>query len=257
MPESASPFTIDSLAALLHDDGVRFSTAEDGTVYLRFGCDRVPHELRIVVNERVGYCSITQHDLGLVVASLAGEQHAGDACRLALMLNGEALFGSFMLWGYQGTALSYGIVLPTTDAELTLGQIQTAIGAVCHEVDLCYPLLQQVLWAVITPEQALAEYRAQRRVDDANSDGDGASDVGALGGEENDQSALPVETDAAGRRRRPPAGAQNGGSAALDRIDDAFLGGYDRDDPFSATVADAILRLRRDDAAGEGDSSPA
>lgn len=247
MSEPASPFTTDTLALLLESDGVRYSRGDDGALYLRFGCDRVPHELRIVVNEWVGYCAISQHDLGLVVNGLVGEEHAGEACRLALMLNGEALFGSFMLWGYRSTSLSYSIVLPTAGASLTLSQLQTAIGAVCSEVDACYPLLQKVLWGELTPEDALSSYRAARHADEQTDDA----------GQEDD-AELPTEGDRAqtqelrAPRRRPVAESAAPQPAetpeSLDRIDDAFLENYDRADLFSAALADAILRQRAADS---------
>ena len=249
MSEPASPFTTDTLALLLDSDGVRYTRGDDGALYLRFGCDRVPHELRIVVNEWVGYCAISQHDLGLIVNGLAGEEHAGEACRLALMLNGEALFGSFMLWGYRSTSLSYSIVLPTAGASLTLSQLQTAIGAVCSEVDACYPLLQKVLWGELTPEDALSSYRAARHADEPADD---------AGQDEDGDIALEAERTQT-QERRAPRRRQVAESAApqpadtpesLDRIDDTFLESYDRSDIFSAALADAILRQR---AAGSGE----
>lgn len=249
MSDAASPFTVGSLTALLDADGVRYARGDDGAICVRFGCDRVPHELRIVVNEWVGYCAITQHDLGLVIPSLAGEDHAGDVCRLALMLNGEALFGSFMLWGYRGTSLSYGVVLPTTDAELTLSQLQTAIGAVCHEVDLCYPLLQQVLWGALTSAEALERYRAHR-YGEADDEPLESSDGSAPTAGERDEQPAETEQPARAQRRRRTDGSSDT-AAEIDCIDESFLRGYDRADPFSSAAAEAILRLRTDDPPGE------
>jgi hypothetical protein len=246
MSDPASPFTTEALAQLLESDGVRFTRGDDGALYLRFGCDRVPHELRIVVNEWIGYCAISQHDLGLVVTGLSGEERTGEACRLALMLNGEALFGSFMLWGYRSTSLSYSIVLPTADTMLSLAQLQTAIGAVCSEVDACYPLLQRVLWGEMTPEDAISSYRAARRGDDEESDTpvtDEASESQFESDRSQPQESLPT-------RRRQLVGDTAAESAraespeALDRIDDAFLDGYDRTDPFSSVIAELLLRER-------------
>jgi hypothetical protein len=243
MSEPASPFTTDTLALLLDSDGVRYTRGDDGALYLRFGCDRVPHELRIVVNEWVGYCAISQHDLGLIVNGLSGEEHTGEACRLALMLNGEALFGSFMLWGYRSTSLSYSIVLPTAGAMLTLAQLQTAIGAVCSEVDACYPLLQKVLWGELTPEDALGSYRAARHADEQDEERAQEDEVEPAADVDRTQTQ---ERRAPRRRQVAESAAPQAADSpeALDRIDDAFLENYDRADLFSAALADAIRRQR-------------
>src|SRR6185437_11079003 len=132
------------------------------------------------------------------------------------------------------------------DTMLSLAQLQTAIGAVCSEVDACYPLLQRVLWGEMTPEDAISSYRAARRGDDEEAEAP-ASDEGAESLFESDRSQ-PQESLSSRRRQLVGDAAAESARAespeALDRIDDAFLDGYDRSDPFSAVIAELLLRER-------------
>ncbi len=231
-PEPLSPFTIERLAALFDAEGISYDLAEgDPSLYLRQGCDHVPHELRLTVCSQSGYCAIYQHDIGLFAPAMSEPARLGEACRLALLLNGAMLFGSFMLYRFGGNSLSFGTVIPTAGAELSLGQIMQAVSCICAEVDRCYPLLQAVLWGNLSAEEAFARYRA------GFQPGDGGGSGGDGGGPDDDDG---------------PAGPDGGldleasvlDPSAIDRIDAAFLDQHDPADPFSAAAAEAIRALR-------------
>lgn len=236
--EPVSPFTIERLAALFDAEGISYDRAEDEPVlYLRQGCDHVPHELRLTVYPQAGSCAIYQHDLGLFAPAMAEPARLGEACRLALLLNGAMLFGSFMLHRYGGNGLSFGTVIPTAGAELSLGQIMQAISCVCAEVDRCYPLLQAVLWGGLPADEAFARYQASFEPGDGDDSGgdDGGPDGGGPAGPDGGLDLEASVLDA----------------SAIDRIDSAFLDQHDPADPFSAAAADAI-RARRGAAGGSG-----
>jgi len=206
-----SQFTIERLEALFDAAGVCYDRAEgEPSLYLRHGCDRVPHELRLTVSPELGYCAIYQHDIGLFAPALAEPARLGEACRLALLLNGAMLFGAFMLYRFGGHSLSFGTVLPTGAAELSFAQIMQAVSCVCAEVDRCYPLLQAVLWGGLSAEEALARYQAGFDHGDNGPDGDGGPDDGGPGGPEDGPKLEAAVLD----------------PEAIDRIDAAFLREY-------------------------------
>jgi hypothetical protein len=212
---------------------------------VRFNCQLVPHNIYIDVDEYAGYCAMMQYDLIVFSPGLIGPPRLLEACRFALMLNGEIPHGGFMLLGDVAAQLCFRVALPTHDTLLTRGQMQTALGLLCCEIDLCYPLIQQVLWGTLTAEGALAEYRRRR---DGGAGDDGDND----GGNDGDDRA---PEDSNGHTQRPEAEppsdeAQMCTNAEIDRIDAQFLANYDRNDPFSAALAEALWqqRARREDA---------
>jgi hypothetical protein len=237
--EPVSPFTIERLAALFDAEGIFYDRAEgEPALYLRHGFDHVPHELRLTVYPQAGSCAIYQHDIGLFAPAMAEPARLGEACRLALLLNGAMLFGSFMLYRFGGNSLSFGTVMPTAGAELSLGQIMQAVSCICAEVDRCYPLLQAVLWGGLSADEALARYHAGFQPGD-DGDGSGGDDGGPDGGDE------PGGPDGGLDREAAVLDA-----ATIDGIDATFLTQHDPADPFSAAAAEAI-RSRRG-AAGSG-----
>jgi len=237
--EPLSPFTIERLAALLDAEGISYDRADgDPSLCLRQGCDHVPHELRLTVCPQSGYCAIYQHDIGLFAPAMAEPARLGEACRLALLLNGAMLFGSFMLYRFGGNSLSFGTVIPTAGAELSLGQIMQAVSCICAEVDRCYPLLQAVLWGSLSADEAFARYHAGFQP----GDGDGSGGEGG-GPEDGDGPDGP--------NGGPDLEASVLDPSAIDRIDVAFLDQHDPTDPFSAAAAEAI-RSRRGAPGGSG-----
>lgn len=232
-----SPFTIEDLARHLDDEGLRYTRHQGQPVLSAYwGCERVPHTLRFVVDSERGYCSVYQHNLVAMSPGLVSPERLGEASRFALMVNGAVLFGGFMLYGSNATDLSFGAAVPTADTMLGREQVRDVISNVCFEIDAVYPWLQQVLWGGMSAEEAYAGYRGQW-----GDGGQAVDDDGPDGG----------PTDTSGE------GAPDGGPWSvpdIDEIDDAFLASHDPADPFSAAAAEAILRYRKRDAqAGEPD----
>jgi hypothetical protein len=235
-----SPYTIDDLAALLDDYGMRYTRHEGHPVLSAYwGCDLVPHTLRFVVDPERGYLSVFQHNLAAVSSDLVPQERLGEACRFALMINGDVLFGGFMLYGSGATDLSFGAVVPTDGAMLSGEQVRDVISCICVEVDFVYPLLQAVLWGGMSATDAYDRFRGCW--------GDGGETVEADGPEGDLPPAAPED----GGRESGPRSVSD-----TDEIDDAFLSSYDRNDQFSAVAAEAIRRLREQDAQAGQQSQP-
>ncbi len=229
MAEPASPFGVTELIAILEQDGMAYTQqGEEPVVLLHLCCERVPHDLRLVVNAEQGFCAVYQHNLGVCSTAAAGSERVGEAARFALMLNGQALFGGFMLGDHQHTSLSFGAVIPTLGVQLSAAQLQQTVASLCGEIDAFYPLLQQVLWGGISADAALAKLLEPRQ--------GGEEDDGADGQPEE-------EPPAAGSGFGAPGNGQQR-QESPDQVDQRFLASYDPTDPFSTAAAEAIVRLR-------------
>lgn len=242
--EPVSPFTSEVARQMLEEEGLSVSRLDEQRLFLRLACQFVPHNVYIDVDEQAGYCAIMQDNLIIFSPGLTCPPRLLEACRFALMLNGELLHGSFALIGRSAPQLCFRVTLPTQDAMLTLGQLQTTLGLLCCEIDLCYPLIQQVLWGALTADEALAEYRRRRDADLGNADDPGGSNDGDHTPDSGSDRAQRLESDALDDEARTCT------SAEIDRIDEQFLASYDSGDPFSAALAEALRqqRARHEDA---------
>ncbi|MGI8551585.1 MAG: hypothetical protein ACR2PL_12500 [Dehalococcoidia bacterium] len=233
MSQQASPFSRKQLTALLNVSGIPFLQQEDGSVLVQFCNHGIPHELHIVVLPEHGFCAIHQHNIVVCSPEHASKDRIAELYRFAMLLNGMVIFGGFMTRGPQGSILSYGVAIPTSDVLLAPAQLQQAIAVLCGTIDDTYPFLQQVLWGGVSAEEALERFHRYVRGDGADGRDGNASDDGP--------NALAFDNDVS---ERMPSARKQMSDAEIDRIDDAFLSSYDRADPFSAAVAEAIVHRR-------------